>query len=235
MADVGTTKAIVIDTEQDAKNFYLQLFAFLTGETACTAIGAKVADKVGMEIVHASWWENNTISVSSEGEHKKAVRPWRTPGWFDDASGNHFLDTEENLEIAQKAAINAVREMQEAVLAPILKRFEDNDFSDDPRGLTKENCEKAIQMANENIAAARAADPRRPSYMSVAIFVKTFPPQEVVDEMVDRISDFVERRGRIGQITNTRIKELTVTGIRKVDTETGTDSPLFAANMAMTA
>ena len=37
-----TGKAIVIDTEQDAKTFYLQLFAFLTGETAGTSIGTRV-------------------------------------------------------------------------------------------------------------------------------------------------------------------------------------------------
>ncbi|TLX16377.1 hypothetical protein [Rhizobium sp. MHM7A] len=235
MAAADTTKAIVIDTEQDAKNFYLQLFAFLTGETACTAIGTRVADKVAMEIVHASWWEKNTIPVTTEADHKKAVRPWRTPGWFADASGNHFLDTEENFEIAQKAAIKAVRSSQEAFLEPILRRLQEQDFATDPTGWTRDNCEKAVQLANENIAAARSADPRRPSYMSVAIFVKTFPPQEVVDEMVDRISDFIERRGRIGQMTNTKIKELTITGIRKIDKADGTDSPLYAANMAMTA
>lgn len=235
MAAAVTTKAIVIDTEQDAKDFYLQLFAFLTGETAGTQSGTRVADKFAMEIVHASWWEQNTISVEKEVDHKLAVRPWRTPGWFADAAGNHFLDTDENFEIAQKAAIEAVRASQEAFLEPILRRIEEKDFSTDPNGWTRENCEKAVQLASENIAAARAADPRRPSYMSVAIFVKAFPPQEVVDEMMDRISDFVERRGRIGQITNTRIKELTITGVRKIDKADGTDSPLRAANMVMTA
>lgn len=235
MAAADTTKAIVIDTEQDAKNFYLQLFAFLTGETAGTAIGTRVADRVAQEIVHTSWWEKNTIPVSTEAEHKKAVRPWRTPGWFADADGNHFLDTEENLEIVHKAAIESVRTSQEAFLEPILRRMEEKDFSTDPNGWTRDNCEKAVKLATENIVTARNTDPRRPSLMSVAIFIKTFPPQEVVDEMVDRISDFVERRGRIGQMTNTRIKELTITGIRKIDKADGTDSPLYAANMAMTA
>jgi hypothetical protein len=218
MAAADTTKAIVIDTEQDAKTFYLQLFAFLTGETAGTSIGTRVADRVAKEIVHTAWWEKNTIPVTSEAEHKKAVRPWRTPGWFADADGNHYLDTEENFEIVHKAAIEAVRTSQEGFLEPILRRME----------------EKAVKMATENIAAARTAEPRRPSYMSVAIFVKSFPPQEVVDEMVDRLADFVERRGRIGQMTNTKIKELTITGIRKIDKGDGTDSPLQAANMALT-
>jgi hypothetical protein len=235
MAAADTTKAIVIDTEQDAKNFYLQLFAFLTGETAATRIGTKVADKVAVEIVHTSWWEKNTIPVSNEADHKKAVRPWRTPGWFDDADGNHFLDTEENFELVQKAAIEAVRTSQEAFLEPVLRRIEEKDYSTNPKGWTRDNCEKAVKLATENIAAARTTDPRRPSYMSVAIFVKAFPPQEVVDELVDRVSDFVERRGRIGQMTTTKIKELTITGIRQIDTADGTDTPLYAANMAMTA
>ncbi len=233
MATADTTKAIVIDTEQDAKTFYLQLFAFLTGETAGTSVGTRVADRVAKEIVHTAWWEKNTISVTSEAEHKKAVRPWRTPGWFADAEGNHYLDTEENYEIVHKASVEAVRNEQEAFLEPILRRMEEKDFSTDPNGWTRENCEKAVKMATENIAAARTAEPRRPSYMSVAIFVKSFPPQEVIDEMVDRLADFVERRGRIGQMTNTKIKELTITGIRKIDKADGTDSPLQAANMAM--
>jgi hypothetical protein len=235
MASSATPKAIVIDTEQDAKDFYLQLFAFLTGETASNRIATKVADKVANEIVHSSWWEKNTIYVEDDADHKKAVRPWRTPGWFDDASGNHFLDTEENFEIAQKAAVQAVRDSQDPVLEPILRRMQENDYSSDPNGWTKEKCEKAWMLANENVKAAREADPRRPSYMSVAIFVKEFPPQEVVDEMMDRVTDFVERRGRIGQMTSTKIKELTITGIRKVDKADGIDIPLQAANVAMTA
>lgn len=234
MASSDITKAIVIDTEQDAKDFYLQLFAFLTGETASNRIATRVADKFANEIVHTSWWEKNTIYVESDADHKKVVRPWRTPGWFDDAYGNHFLDTEENLEAAIKTAVQAVRDQQAPFLDPILRRIEEKDYSTDPKGWTREKCEQAWMMANENIKAAREADPRRPSYMSVAIFVKEFPPQEVVDEMVDRVTDFVERRGRIGQITSTKIKDLTITGIRKVDRTEGVDSPLYAANMSMT-
>ena len=230
-----TSKAIVIDTEQDAKTFYIQLFAFLTGETAGTSIGTRVADRVAKEIVHTGWWEKNTIAVASEADHKKAVRPWRTPGWFADADGNYYLDTDENFEIVHKAAVEAVRAQQEAFLEPIVRRMEEKDFSTDPNGWTRENCEKAVKMATENIAAARTAEPRRPAFMSVAIFVKSFPPQEVIDEMVDRISDFVERRGRIGQMTNTKIKELTITGIRKIDKADGSDIPLQAANMALSA
>lgn len=232
MAAKAKSKAVIIDTEQNSKAFYLQMFAFLTGQEAGSVIASKIADDVSNEIVHLTWWEQNIIDEPGGKSPDQSVSIWRTPGWFDDAAGEHFRDTEENFEKAQKAAIEKVRDDQEQVLAPIIRRMEENDFSDDPNSWTKANCERAVKIATENIAAAREADPRRPSYMSVAIFVENFPPQAVIDEMIERLDVFVETRGTIGRRTNTKIKNLTITGVRAFDPETGTSQPLGSAIMA---
>lgn len=216
---VTENKVIVIDTEQYAGNFERQLCAFITGQYGECGVGSDIADRALPGIQHFQWWKENIAQESDDNDVYRPALIWPTPGWFNNGMGGHYRDVPENYAPARELAIQKHTEYLERSMANALDRLDRNDFEEDrPGAWTKEACERMVHQTREQIKRLELDPPRRAeAYLSVAIAVLEFPPQEILDEVIERALEFASDTEKATENTGFGEKTLTVTGFRLLD------------------
>lgn len=221
-------KVIVIDTDHYAGNFEREMCAYITGQYGECGVGKETADRVSSEIKNLSWWQENIAEETDEHQCHRPTSIWPTPGWFNNGMGKSFRDVPEQYEVARQMAVEEHRESLNQSIRIPKDRLERGDFEDPrPGAWTKEACERAIANAKAEMERIEKHElSRHPAYLSVAIFVREFPPQEVIDEIVERANEFSDDLGRATgrgyQVGNS----IAVTAFRKLDPANGVDEEL---------
>lgn len=210
-----TSNVLVIDTEQYSGNFEREMCAYITGQFGDCGVGREFAEQYSSEIKHLSWWEDH-ICAEEDDEGYGCYRPaaiWATPGWFNNGMGGHFKDTLRNEAKAAKAAISSMISYNKSQLKTVQDRLNRGDFEAYP-GWTQKACEAFVRKCEEDVK--RVATPAKyPAYLSVAVFVDEFPPEEVWLEFQQRARDFAENYDTISKRLYSQEK-LTVTGFRQL-------------------
>lgn len=190
-----THTAIVIDTDQYAGNFERQMCAYLTGQSGDCGAGREIALVAQDEIEHVDWWKRHIVQVPNEHGTKRPVAIHPTPGYFNNGMGGHYVDAPEEYGRAQEERIAALIKTQAPQRDRAQERLDTGTFEEErPGAWTKEACERHIAHCETTIQ--RAIDQglqRHPAFLSVAIFVRAFPPQEVLGEMRERLGVFAAR------------------------------------------
>ena len=177
----------VIDTEQYAGNFERELCAYLTGQIGDCQVGDDMAEKFkeeeGEKLVEK--FDDLIQRVSDEGCYRP-VMIWYTEGWFNNGIGGHFRTGEE-------AAA------QEDYVQKCIERADKKNVHPNDEGRNRKRwMEKSKEQFN-----------KCPAYLSVGIFFKKRPPDDVVRLMRDRAKKFdYTLRGE---------KTITITGFRLVE------------------
>jgi hypothetical protein len=212
-------KVIVIDTEQYAGNFEREMCAFITGQYGECEVGKEIAESASECIGHLGWWEENIADETDDRDVRRPASIWPTPGWFNDGMGGHHKDVPENYEAARGRSVEKYKEYMEKSMANALDRLERGDFEDPgPGAWTKEACEQTVLRTREQIENyANAPLGKAPAYLSVAIFVHEFPPREVLDEIVERASEFASDPVKATGDAAISKKPVTITGFRMLD------------------
>lgn len=187
-------KAVVIDTEQYAGNFEREMCAYLTGQFVDSGVGMKISAVVLEEIKHLDWWKCYIAQEANEHGIERPVSIYPTPGWINNGMDGHYRDVPEEYERAQQERIASTIKYQAPQVKAAQDRLDTGNFeAERPGAWTKEACE--CQIAECEVTVQRATKQglhRWPAYLSVAIFVDEFPPQEVLAELKERASEFVD-------------------------------------------
>ncbi len=188
-------RAIVIDTDQYAGNFERQMCAYLTGQYGDCGAGREIALMVSDEIKHLDWWKRHIVQVANQNGIRRPVAIHPTPGYFNNGMGGHYLDVPEEYDRAQEERIAALIKNKAPQRKLVQDRLDAGDFeAERPGAWTKEACERHIVYCETTIQRAiNQGLHRHPAFMSVAIFVDEFPPQDVMDEVRERLNVFVGR------------------------------------------
>lgn len=216
-----TTKTIIVDTE-DYAGFARELVAYVTGQVGESGGGRSQAQTAVEESVHHGWWTDHVIQLEDDKGWSVPGSMHPTPGWFNNGMGKHYRDDPENYEIACQAAMVSMRETKDEYLKPVRARLEAGDFQEDrPGAWTKEACLRAIEEADKSVKAIGEAKRRWPSFQSIAIFVKEFPPEDVMAEFVARVQEFAAIADTACRLSGGRVAKITLTGVRLYDPKTG--------------
>lgn len=212
-------KAIVIDTEQYAGNFEREMCSYLTGQYGDCGVGKDIAEAVSNEIVHLGWWNRYSAQEANECGIERPVSIWPTPGWFNNGMGGEYRDVPEEYERAQNDRIASVIKYQAPQIKAAQERLDTGTFESERLGAwTKEACERKIADCEATVQRAiKQGLERHPAFLSVAIFVKEFPPLAVLDEMNRRVSEFADRLATSAGYRSDYGEELVVTGVRLVE------------------
>lgn len=217
--DNPTSKVIVIDTTSYAGNFERELCAYVTGQYGECGVGDKLAGKAVAEIRHIDWWNDH---IAHEPDDRNCHRPtsiWRTPGWFNNGSGDHYRDDPANYEIARAAAVQSMKDYHALHERHIRDRLEREDFEPEtkPGAWTKEACLRTIEQNVASVQRVAESNHRYPAYLSVAIFVDEFPAQEVLDELKARAEHYCANYKSFARFSSEEVIELT--GFRLIEPE----------------
>lgn len=212
-------KAIIIDTEQYAGNFEREMCAYVTGQYGDCGVGRNIADSISDEIRHLAWWTDHIVQRADEHGTERPASISQTPGWFNNGMGGLYRDIPEEYERAQQERIASTTEYQAWQIKAAQDRLNNGNFeADRPGAWTKEACER--QIANCEATVQRAISQglrRRPAYLSVAIFVNEFPPQEVMDELKERAGQFVDQLATSAGYRSDYGEKIVITGVRLVE------------------
>lgn len=213
--------AIVIDTDQYAGNFERQMCAYLTGQSGDCGAGREIALVAQDEIEHLDWWKRHIVQVPNEHGTKRPVAIHPTPGYFNNGMGGHYLDVPEVYGRAKEDLIAALIKYQAPHRQRVQDRLDAGNFEEErPGAWTKAACER--QLADYETTIQRATDrelQRHPAFLSVAIFVDVFPPQEVLQEMRERLDVFVGRLATSSGHGAESGTKIVVTGVRLLEIE----------------
>jgi hypothetical protein len=209
-------RAIVIDTDQYAGNFERQMCAYLTGQFGDCGAGREIALSAQGEIEHLEWWKRHVAQVPNEHGIKRPVAIHPTPGYFNNGMGGHFLDVPEVYARAQEERIAALIKNQAPQKKLIEDRLGTGNFEEErPGAWTKEACERHLKDCEATIQRAiNQGLQRHPAFLSVAIYVQVFPPQEVLEEMRERLDTFVGRLATSSGYGTKHGEKITVSGVR---------------------
>lgn len=213
------SKILIVDTEQYAGNFEREMCAFITGQVGECGVGDDIAEQYSADIKNLKWWEEHIVSERDDSDYG-CYRPasiWPTLGWFNNGTGGHFKDTPENEAEAIEKSVTFMKDYNKGQVEMAQKRIKNNDFETTKNGWTKEACERVIKKNEEDIKQASKLT-KYPAYMSVAIFVDEFPPQEVWEEFMERAKEFGKNRAEIINRSYDKQK-VDVTGFRQVEPE----------------
>lgn len=215
------SKIIVIDTEQNAGNFEREMCAYITGQYGECGVGDSIAQKVAADIQHYHWWTSNIRAEPDDNGCRRPVTIYPTPGWFNNGNGKHYRDDPANYADAKAAAIQSMTDYFAKNNAIVRERLEMGDFEPSP-GWTKEACERTLASNEASIQRVASSDVRYPAYLSIAIFVKTLPPEEVLDELISRAKAFAADDHGDDALKEAKRwlglgEKISITGIRLVD------------------
>lgn len=184
-------RAVVIDTEQYAGNFEREMCAYLTAQWGQCGVGGATATAVANEIRHANWWKDNILKPSDEKGCKRPVSIYPTPGWFSNGMGGHYRDDPAFYDEARHAAVQAMKDYNARQNDMCRHRLASGDFeADTGRGWTKEACERTLASNEAAVRRVEESQTRYPAALSVAIYVKDFPPSPVLEEFLIRATAF---------------------------------------------
>jgi hypothetical protein len=212
-------KAVVIDTEQYAGNFEREMCAHLTGQYGDCGVGSKIAAGVVDDIKHLAWWTRHIAQEANEHGTRRPVSISPTPGWFNNGVGGHYRDVPEEYERAQDERIASTIKCQAGQKKVVQDRLDKGNFeTEGPGAWTKEACERHIAACEATVRRAiKQGLQRHPAYLSVAIFVKEFPPQEVLDELKERAGEFVDKLATSAGYRSDRGEKIVIKGVRLVE------------------
>lgn len=222
-----TSKVIVIDTGSYSGNFEYELFAHITGQFGLFSRAREVAERARPSIVGVSWWQQHVVTELDDDDNRVPAAIWPTPGFINNGMGQHYRDDPENRVQARQDAKAALEKYHAPRLEMLRRRIEQSDYEPASNGWSKEGCEREIATIERNISTAGGQDGCYPAYQSVAIFVDDFPPQAIVDEMMDRALDFGRNYTAIlARKYATAVEEVDILGFRRLDPNAGIDEAL---------
>lgn len=210
-----TSNVLVIDTEQYSGNFEREMCAYVTGQFGDCGVGSELVDAYSSSIKHLSWWDEHTCAEDDDKGYG-CYRPasiWTTPGWFNNGMGGHFKDTLRNEVKATKAAVSSMIAYNKGQLQQATERLKNGEFEAHP-GWTKQACEAFVKKCEQDIERV-SQGAKYPAYLSVAVFVDEFPPEEVWAEFQSRARYFAENYATISKRAYSE-KSLTITGFRQL-------------------
>lgn len=212
-------KAVVIDTEQYAGNFEREMCAYLTGQFGNCGVGTKISAAVSEEIKHLDWWKRHIAQEANEHGIERPVSIYPTPNWFNNGMGGEYRDVPEEYERAQNERIASTIKYQAPQIKAAQDRLDTGNFeAERPGAWTKEACERQIADSEATVLRAiKQGLQRHPAYLSVAIFVKEFPPQEVLDELKERARKFVDNLATSAGYRVDHGEKIVITGVRLVE------------------
>ncbi|NTF16956.1 hypothetical protein G6L37_00755 [Agrobacterium rubi] len=186
------SKVIVIDTTSYSGNFERELCAHVTGQYGECGVGSALAWQAKLEISNIAWWGRHT---QNEADDRGTLRPtsiWPTPGWFNNGSGGHYVDDPSNYDAAVAAAVEFTKRYHADHEVAIRERLANRNFEPAEKlgAWTEEACLRTLASNEAHVRQIAASRTRYPAYLSVAIFVDEFPPEDVLEEMQERASDF---------------------------------------------
>ena len=212
-------RAIVIDTDQYAGNFERQMCAYLTGQYGDCGAGREIALDAQGEIAHVDWWKQNVVQVPNEHGIKRPVAIHPTPGYFNNGMGGHYLDVPEEHDRALDERIAALIRDQASQKKRVQDRLDAGDFeAERPGAWTKEACEQHLMESEATIKRAiNQGLHRYPAFLSVAIYVQECPPQEVLQEMRERLDVLVGRLVTSSGYGAAHGEKVVVSGVRLLE------------------
>jgi hypothetical protein len=214
------SKILVIDTEQYAGNFEREMCAYLTGQVGDCGVGSDVADKHSSGIKHLDWWKENIAEeMDDDGVCSRPASIWSTEGWFNNGYGGFFKDEPKSETIAIEAAKKSEVEYNALQVKSIKERIERKNFETTPNGWTEEACLRTLASYEKRLEDAGQLK-KHSAYLSVAIFVKEFPPEEVWEEFKERAAVFCQNyKSFVNRYTAGKSDQLTLTGFRHIEPE----------------
>lgn len=216
------SKILVIDTQQYAGNFEREMCAYVTGQVGECGVGAGLAEEYQDTIKYLDWWNEHIVHERDDSDYG-CYRPasiFPTIGWFNNGLGGHYKDTPENQQKALEAAIQSMKDYNKPYIEQIKKRIEENNFDPDSKkgGWTKQACERELKQKTIDDIERVSKLAKYPAYMSVAIFVDEFPPQEVWEEFMQRAKYFAQHREELSNSISQK-GVIEITGFRQVEPE----------------
>ena len=181
---------LIVDTDQYSGNFEREMCAWVTGQIGECGAGIEEAEEQKELIVHLNWWEENIYDVPDEHSTYRPCAIEITPGYFNNGSGLHFIDTPENRVIGKQKAIENTIAYHENTKNFCKQALKDNIF---PQNWSKEGCERTLKNIETSIENVKTRGDVYPSYQSVAIFVDEMPPNDVYEEFKARCVLFCEK------------------------------------------
>lgn len=192
---------LIIDTENYAGNFEREMCAYITGQTGDCGVGMNITEAF-RDIAHLEWWKANIVQVKDPDSDFDVLRPvsiWPKLGWFNNGMGGHYPDEPEIYAKAQKECYEATRQYFAPQLEKIDKRLKEKDFeAEKPSAWTEEACLREKSRLEKTVNDSKNGPLSKfPAYLSVAIFVKEPPPDDVLKEFVQRAKYFCDHQKEI--------------------------------------
>jgi hypothetical protein len=180
----------VIDTENYAGSFEREMTAYVTGVVGDCEVGAEVASlfpdtPLKDEIL------KNILQVPDERGNRRPCFIYPTLGWFNHGMGGHFRDGKEDIALADY--INCViKYYGNSIYHGYL-----NNWRTDPKsrnnyekaGWNEQKLIEACEREEKKIDEAKKLN-KYPAYLSVAIYFKEKPSQELIDFMKERSKEY---------------------------------------------
>jgi hypothetical protein len=192
---------LIVDTTRYSGNFESELFAYATGQQGEYGRANDLATSSAGDVRYLLWWSANVVQQPDEYGNLFPVVIHPTPGWFNNGMGENYLDVPENYDIAVANAVASMRKSQEKLTAMIQDRLDREDFEDHPDGWSREACLRQLQANAVDIRRVETARRRHDAFQSVAIFVKEFPPTEVLEEFMARVRHFGRNHATLCRFT----------------------------------
>lgn len=179
---MGSEFEVIVDTTHYAGNFERELCAWLTGQVGECGVGAEIAEEAAGALRHAGWWRDHVVQMADDHEVFRPVSLAATPGFFNHGMGGAFPDTEDSHVPALAHYRNQVADYYGPLIARTRSCVGTN-------GWTAEAVERDVARSQAKIDEANALEQvrRYPSYQSVCIAVDAEPPEDVLEEVRDRL------------------------------------------------
>lgn len=210
------SKALVIDTENYAGDFERDLCAYVTGQATADGYCREIVEAFGGDISHLGWWAENIAYETDEEHGEVPVSVVATPGWFTNGEGHiverAFAETYNGLRSQFKDAA-------EAQIAKVQRMIDDEDYLPEPSMFSRDNIVPYLERLRAHEHRQPGLIETDPAFLSVAIFVAEFPPQEVWDEFVARTRDFATRYPEIVGASPELAEKIELTGFRRLEPE----------------
>jgi hypothetical protein len=161
--DEPRSKMVVFDTETYAGNFERSFPAYVTGIGDTDYDRVRRVLSIPTNTSDSEWFEANCITEEGESGFDVYSTIYPTPGWYNDGFGNHYKESDISDEDA------------------IIKRNEHLELKYSGTGAS------SWDMYQKWLDRPLT---KHDAYMSIAIFVKEFPPDDVLDIMIARAKTF---------------------------------------------